>query len=233
MTTLENKMTVLFDFDGVIVNTIPLHYQAWKEALEEYITLLFDDYLEKIDGKSRIVGIQTVLPDATESQIAYLSRKKQALFIRLVEGNGVPVFESSLTLLRNLRNRGISCGLVSSSRNCRYLLSRLNIESSFDVIISGSETPVGRGKPQPDVFLMGMNKMNGQPESTIVIEDSYAGILAARNAGMKCVAINRRGISFHALPDIVVNDLSELSFDRLKNITKNNNFVEYKESVHE
>ena len=215
-------MTILFDFDGVVVDTIPLHYQSWKKVFEPYTTISFDEYINKIDGKSRIVAISTILPGIDDKQINMLSQKKQKIFTKMIASNHISVYETSIVLLKELNYRGVCCGLVSSSKNCKILLKKLDLKEYFSVVISGTEIPHGRGKPHPDAFILGMEELSGKPETTIVIEDSLAGILAAKKARMKSVAVNRHGADFGKVPDRVVNDLSELKCDDLLEMIKDN-----------
>ncbi|MBU1113055.1 MAG: beta-phosphoglucomutase family hydrolase [Candidatus Omnitrophica bacterium] len=208
----------IFDLDGVIVDTVPLHFKAWKKMFLEYgQEITFQDYKEKIDGIPRISGARAILKDLSEDKLNQAASRKQGYFLEFLEKEGVKVYPSTLELIENLKNQKIKVAVISASKNCRFTLEKAGIDSLFDVIITGND--VKKGKPEPDVFLLAAEKLNLSPEVCIIVEDAVLGVLAAQRAGMRCVGIDRyQNPQRLAKANLVVNDLSEVTVEQLKNL---------------
>ena len=183
---------LLFDLDGVLVNTNPLHCQAWKELAQELgIPFTTEDY-EAFLGISRAQCLELLLQKGNRSfspqEKVRLCDRKNDRYRELIGGltpaamlPGVPEF------LRAARAEGYRIGLGSVSKNAGFLLQRLEIGPLFDAVIDG--TQIVKGKPDPEVFLKGARALNLLPEQCVVFEDSAAGIEAAHRGGMKAVGI--------------------------------------------
>ena len=183
---------LLFDLDGVLVNTNPLHCQAWKELAQELgIPFTTEDY-EAFLGISRAQCLEIMLKKGnrslSESEKERLCTRKNDRYREMIGTltpaallPGVPEF------LRAARAEGYRIGLGSVSKNAGFLLQRLEIGPLFDAVIDG--TQIVKGKPDPEVFLKGARALNLLPEQCVVFEDSAAGIEAAHRGGMKAVGI--------------------------------------------
>ena len=183
---------LLFDLDGVLVNTNPLHCQAWKELAQELgIPFTTEDY-EAFLGISRAQCLELLLQKGNRSfspqEKIRLCDRKNDRYRELIGGltpaallPGVPEF------LQAARAEGYRIGLGSVSKNAGFLLQRLEIGPLFDAVIDG--TQIVKGKPDPEVFLKGARALNLLPEQCVVFEDSAAGIEAAHRGGMKAVGI--------------------------------------------
>ena len=183
---------LLFDLDGVLVNTNPLHCQAWKELAQELgIPFTTEDY-EAFLGISRAQCLEIMLKKGNRSLSASekerLCTRKNDRYREMIGTltpaallPGVPEF------LRAARAEGYRIGLGSVSKNAGFLLQRLEIGPLFDAVIDG--TQIVKGKPDPEVFLKGARALNLLPEQCVVFEDSAAGIEAAHRGGMKAVGI--------------------------------------------
>lgn len=229
----------LFDLDGVITDTAAVHMSAWKQVFDPLLiehapaSALFsrDDYLRYVDGKSRLDGIRSflgsrgiALPEsaaAGEASVESLAESKNSAFLNLLENDGVPVFPSSPTLIRELRGRGIATAIVSSSRNCARILQSAGLTELFDIRIDGN-TLIQRnlsGKPAPDLFLAAAAELNVVATEAMVIEDAISGVQAGRQGGFGLVVGVARRIDAGELlkngADIAVSDLSELNIEQL------------------
>ena len=183
---------LLFDLDGVLVNTNPLHCQAWKELAQELgIPFTTEDY-EAFLGISRAQCLELLLQKGNRSfspqEKIRLCDRKNDRYRELIGGltpaallPGVPEF------LQAARAEGYRIGLGSVSKNAGFLLQRLEIGPLFDAVIDG--TQIVKGKPDPEVFLKGARALNLLPEQCVVFEDSAAGIEAAHRGGMRAVGI--------------------------------------------
>ena len=214
---------VLFDLDGVLTSTTPLHAACWKEAFDEVLPEPFDvdrDYLAHVDGKPRLDGVRDMLLargiDPDPALVQRIADRKQALVARALEADGVSAFPGSVAWVRQLRGNGVQTAVVSASANCRAVLRSAGIADLFDVTVDGSDVRrLGlRGKPAPDGFLAAAVSLNVHPARTVVVEDALAGVTAGRSGDFGLVIGVARGTSPAALrdagADIVVDDLQEL-----------------------
>jgi beta-phosphoglucomutase family hydrolase len=238
---------VLFDLDGVVTRTATLHAAAWAELFDDFLRERaaeggepfrpFDpqaDYLAYVDGKPRHEGVRGFvaargieLPDGDPADDAQaltihgLAKRKDALFQRRLQLDGVKVFTSTVQLIRVLRKRGVKTAVVTSSHNGREVLAAAGIEDLFDVRVDGMDAEaLGlAGKPAPDPFLKCAELLGVAPARAVVIEDAVSGVEAGRRGGFGLVVGVDRGGNREALAasgaDLVVGDLSALDVDRL------------------
>jgi alpha,alpha-trehalose phosphorylase len=214
---------VLFDLDGVLTSTTPLHAACWKQAFDEVLTEPFDverDYLAHVDGKPRLDGVRDLLRsrgiDPDPELVQAIADRKQALVERALAADGVAAFPGSVRWVRQLRGDGVRTAVVSASANCRAVLRAAGIAELFDVTIDGSDVRrLGlRGKPAPDGFLAAADSLDVKPRRSVVVEDALAGVTAGRGGDFGLVIGVARGTTPAALreagADIVVGDLQEL-----------------------
>jgi HAD superfamily hydrolase (TIGR01509 family) len=180
----------LFDFDGTLVDTMPLHYQAYREVLAEVdIELTPEDFYGNIGGNAR-ESIPKFLRgrSCTLSTADIHARKKQRIGELLATGE-IPVLETA-KLLEVFSGR-LTMGLVSSGSRpgIDVVLDRLNWRRHFAAIVTGEDTV--HGKPAPDLFLLGAERLGIKPELCIAFEDTDAGVASARNAGMRVFDVRR------------------------------------------
>lgn len=208
----------IFDLDGVIVHTVPLHFKAWQKMFSEYGKVInFEDYKHKIDGIPRISGAKAILTDFSDVEIDQAATRKQKYFLEFLEKEGVDVYVSTIDLIKELKAKGIKVAVISSSKNCLFILKRVGVDKLFDVIITGND--VKKGKPEPDVFLLAAEKLNLPADCCIVFEDAVLGIEAAQRAKMLSVGIDRyQAPERLAKANLVVSDLAEVSFAKLNDL---------------
>ena len=203
------------DLDGVVVNTVPLHFKAWQRMFNEYgKEFTFDDYKAKVDGIPRVDGARAVLTDLSDDEIKTACDKKQGYFIEMLKTEGVDQYDSTLKLLKELKQNNIKIAIISSSKNLPYILEKISRPELYDVYISGHD--ITKGKPDPQVFNMAAKKLGVAPEDSVVFEDAVLGVEAAKNANMKCVGVDRYNHPERLTKaDIVVSDLSEVNYEKL------------------
>jgi trehalose-phosphatase len=232
----------IFDLDGVVTRTARVHAAAWKRLFDEYLEgrarekgeqfRPFDaasDYIRFVDGKPRYDGVRSFLasrniwvPDGADSDppdretVAGLGNRKNRYFHESLQEEGIEVFESTVALIRCLRNHGIRTALVSSSRNARAVLAAGGLQPLFDVCIDGNDlAALGlKGKPAPDLFLAAAARLGVAAERAVVIEDAISGVQAGRAGHFGLVIGVNRANQARALQengaDIVVDDLAAL-----------------------
>ena len=180
---------VIFDMDGVIVDSEPLHEQAFREVLNEIgygqtHGLDFTEYYGMADRKVWQDFLSKHRPAQTLDELA---EWKQRRFFELLKEDE-PVFEPLLKLLEKLSGR-YKLGIASGSAHpvIREVLALRNLRRFFSAVVSAED--VAHGKPAPDIFLRAAELLNARPERCWVIEDSVAGVEGALTAGMKVIGI--------------------------------------------
>ena len=183
------ERVILFDMDGVLVNTEPLHYRLWKQVFSERgIDLRFEAYKGCIGANGKRL-MELVL-----EHYGVDFRGEQSLFDRyyqLKEENlrygDIPHIEGVAETLDALQKRGWRMAVASSSTQdyIELCTDRVGIARFFEVRFSAER--VKNTKPAPDVFLAAAERMHARPEECVVVEDSRNGSLAAKAAGMRCI----------------------------------------------
>jgi beta-phosphoglucomutase family hydrolase len=188
MTKLYQNHAVLWDMDGVLVDTGNFHFTAWKQTFEELGTAFDKEDFRATFGMNNAGILEWVYGRKPEpEEVSQVSEKKETLFRELIKGKAEPL-PGVLDWLGQFQAWGIKQAITSSAppKNIEVLVAELKIEDYFDVIVSGFDLP---GKPNPDVFLKAANAIQVHPENCIVIEDAIAGVEGAKRAGMKCIAV--------------------------------------------
>lgn len=175
--------------DGVLLDSVPLHYAAWQKTFaDEGVVLDFDTYLEKVNGQPRSAGVSQVMPHLSPAEVMRVAENKQR-YIRLLFSQTPPsVMPGVRELLTLLSSQGITLACASSSKNAPTMLTLTQIDGYFSAIISGHN--VTRPKPDPQIFLLAANALDVDPADCVVIEDSIAGVRAAHKAGMYVIGLN-------------------------------------------
>lgn len=212
-----NFRAAIFDLDGVIVNTVPLHFKAWKMMFSEYsIEFSFDDYKQKVDGIPRFEGAKAILKDFSDGEIRQACDRKQGYFLKTIEKDDVPTYISTVRLIAELKSHKIMTACISSSKNCKFILKKVGMYKSMQVIVDGTDNV--KGKPEPDIFLKAAEKLSCSAGECVVFEDAVLGVKAAKRAGMFCVGVDRYNNPQRLKQaDIVVKDLEEINYQTLKN----------------
>jgi HAD superfamily hydrolase (TIGR01509 family) len=179
---------VLWDMDGVLVDTGEFHYKAWSETLAEYhIPYSYDLFLKTFGMNNR--SILTLLwgyePDQQLQE--KVSRQKEEIFRKIVQGKARPL-PGVVGMLQLFASKGIRQAIASSAppENINLLVDTLNLRSAFDAIVSGFGLS---GKPAPDVFLAAAKAIGIPAGNCLVIEDAVTGVEGAKRAGMCCLAV--------------------------------------------
>ncbi len=208
----------VYDLDGVIVNTVPLHFKAWEKLFKEYgKDFTFEDYKEKVDGILRIDGVRAILTEASEDELKKAAERKQGYFLEYLESEKIPVYNATVDLIKNFKEKGLKIAAISSSRNCLPILKKLALVDLFDVIISGGD--VTKGKPDPQIFLMAAEKLSIKPGECVVFEDAVLGVEAAKRAGMKCVGIDRYADPARlSRADLIVENLLKVNREKIEKL---------------
>lgn len=208
----ESTGGVLFDMDGVLVDSYDAHLESWR-ALAAEEGLPFDrEALTRMFGRTSHEMIGELWP-ARGADSQRLSRRKEAIYRGLVEQR-FPAMPGAAELVTALEAAGFALALASSGppENVELALERLGVRERFDAVVTGRD--VDRGKPDPQVFLLAAERLGLPPDRCVVVEDAPPGVEAAHAAGMAVVVLlstgRRREDFAGCAPELVVSSLAEL-----------------------
>ena len=183
---------IIFDLDGVLVDTAHYHYLAWKRLASELGIDLTIQHNELLKGVSRMRSLEIILDlggiKLSETEKERIANKKNGWFVEFVkEMKPEEIFPGVKEMLARIRANGLKVALASSSKNAQNVIQLLHIENDFDVIVDGNM--IVHSKPDPEIFLLAATKLGVDPASCVVFEDAEAGVEAAIAAGMKCIGV--------------------------------------------
>ena len=214
---------VIFDMDGVLVDTNPFHVRKWEALLTEYGIEFDREALPKVvlgPGNDptlrRFFGERLTADDRQR-----LSEELEAGFRAAFAPHAKP-FPGVERLIAECHDRGVRTALASAatSKNVFFILDALRLRPYFDVILTEDE--ITRNKPHPEIFSKTAQKLGVSPAACVVIEDSFAGIKAAKSAGMKCVAVASTfpapELREYTQADLVIQTLEALTLERLREL---------------
>ena len=210
----------IFDLDGVVVNTVPIHFKAWKKMFFEYgIDFTFDDYKSKVDGIPRYDGARAILKDISDAELREASDRKQRYFLEFIEKEDIPVYTSCIDLIKELKSYDKKIAIASSSRNCKRILQRAGIIHLADAIVDGND--ITRAKPDPQIFQLACERLGCAYAECVVFEDAVLGVEAAVNGKMLCIGIDRYSNPQRlAKANLVVDDLSKVDYKTIEGLFK-------------
>ena len=212
---------ILWDLDGVIADTGTYHCQAWQEVFgKRGVSFTEEDFMRHFGQRNDTIIRDTISDNISQEELDIIASEKEANYRRRVAGNIKPL-PGAIELIYSLREHGIKMAIASSApmENIQIIIRGLGIEDCFQAIVYGRE--VTEGKPSPQVFLLAASKLGAKPENCVVMEDAVAGVVAAKKAGMKCVAVTNShpGNSLKEA-DLIVDTLEKVSFDMLSGLSQ-------------
>lgn len=206
--------TVIFDLDGLLVDSEIIMYRIYRELVEKYgHTIGAEEYACTYSGKRGSANMENIirrykLPLTLEEGLSFVAEKENEYFKK-----GISLKKGAAELLEFLKEKGCKIMLASSSRRERAegILRQTGILHYFDGMVFGAE--VKRGKPFPDIFLKACEKAGEAPENCLVLEDSEAGVAAAYAAGVKVICVpdmKRPAEEYRAMAAAVAGSLIEV-----------------------
>ncbi|MCB2352951.1 beta-phosphoglucomutase [Clostridium estertheticum] len=213
---MRSIKAMIFDLDGVLVDTAKYHYLAWKRLAEEINIEFSIEDNERLKGVSRMKSLEIILEIGSitldnDAKIK-LADKKNIWYVEYISKlTPADILPGVIDFLKSIKINRLKIALGSASKNSMLILNNLKLTDYFDAIIDG--TKVSSTKPNPEVFLKGALALNTPPCQCIVFEDAQSGIDAAINAGMYCIGIGSKNILKKA--NLVLSGFSDMTFDKL------------------
>ena len=228
MTRGEKNMHkgLLFDLDGVIVDTARYHYLAWKELAQELGIPFTREDNERLKGVSRNRSFEIILEignrQMEEAQKEYYCTRKNGIYLEYLQTlSEKDILPGVQEFLEAARAKGYRTALGSASKNAVFILEKLKLSESFDAVIDGNKVSkakpdpeVSKAKPDPEVFLNGAAALGLAGCDCIVFEDAAAGIKAAHAGGMRAVGIGKPEILSEA--DYVIRGFEKITIEEIE-----------------
>ncbi len=217
MTELE---AVIWDMDGVLVDTGEFHYQSWVDTLPDYgIDFSREDFRTTFGMNNEGILRLFLGENFAEDLYVEISDRKESNFRKAIRGK-VQLLPGVLPLLGTLREAKILQAIGSSApyKNIDAIVRELKLMPYFQMLVSAVGMP---SKPDPTVFLTAAAKLNTSPTDCLVVEDAIPGVEAAKRAGMVCLAVTTTNTAedLH-IADLVVERLDSLTVPDLRALMK-------------
>lgn len=207
---------IIFDMDGVLTDNSPVHAESFVLFCERHgVAMTIEDLMPYFG-----MGNEEIIPavfkrDMDRAEIDALAEEKEVIYREIFEERIAPM-EGLIPLLKGLKERGVKIALGSSGmkKNVDFVMQKCNIEGYFDAMAYGDL--LTKAKPDPEVFLLAAKLINIDPSECLVFEDSFAGVKAARAAGMKVVVLaTTYKKEQHEDYDLIIDDFREVNADQI------------------
>ena len=214
--------TVIFDMDGVIIDSEPVYFKIDKEMFEELnIAVSFEEHCTYVGTSSQNMWDAIIKKHGIPGDPGKLMRKEYNLYMDyLVNANDLQPIDGVMELINGLHENNFKLILASSSRMeiIDIILKKFKLSDLFIAKVSGSE--LAHSKPHPEIFLRSAQLAGSEPKECIVIEDSKNGVAAAKAAGMKCIGFLNPSSGHQNLKDAdrVIQSFKELNADLVKKL---------------
>ncbi len=207
-----SKKAIIFDLDGVIVDTAKYHYLAWKNLANSLGFDFTEEQNEHLKGVSRVKSLEILLEignvNLSEDKKRVLLDKKNNEYLEYVNKmTSNEILPGVLAVLNFIDKNGVKYALGSASKNSKLILEKVGLLDRFSALVDGND--VSKAKPDPEVFLIGASKLKVAPEDCVVFEDAIAGVQAANKAKMLSIGIGSKDVLNEA--NYVFKDMNEIT----------------------
>jgi beta-phosphoglucomutase family hydrolase len=210
---------VIFDLDGVLIDSEPLHAIADNQLLKELGTDAPENYFDRYVGWTNAAMWEAIKNDyCITRSIHEIMEMQMPIKLNLLQEGNHNVIPGIVELLEELKTMHIPVAIASSSPKLFIdaAVEKIGLTQFFAIIISGEE--VEKSKPEPDIFLKAAELLNVKPSECLVIEDSKSGTIAAKKAGMKCIGFQNvnSGNQDLSIADFIVTDIKEIDIGKMR-----------------
>jgi beta-phosphoglucomutase len=215
---MTNDIAVIFDMDGVICHTNPYHSMAFREFFSTRdLAPTDEEFAQHMFGKSNKYILTHFLKRPIEGEeFLALEEEKEGLFRKIYEPHVDPI-AGFVSFFNDLNANGVKLGVATSApkANLELILSKVPIRDLFGSILASED--VQKHKPDPEVYLKSAENLGFSPNQCLVFEDSFSGVSAALNAGMKVVGVLTSHTKEELPPcNFYINDYKELTYNKIK-----------------
>ena len=217
---MKKEIAVIFDMDGVICHTNPYHSMAFREFFSKRdLSPTDEDFAKHMFGKSNSYILSHFLQRVVEGdELLQLEDEKESLFRKIYEPHIEPI-EGFVDFITDLTNHHVKLGVATSAplANLELIMSKVPVRTHLGSVMASEN--VKKHKPDPEVYLTSAKNLNIDPNNCIVFEDSFSGVSAALNAGMRVVGV----LSSHSkeeLPpcNLYIENYREISFEQIQSL---------------
>jgi HAD superfamily hydrolase (TIGR01509 family) len=214
--------TVIFDMDGVIIDSEPIHFKMEKEMFEELkIAVSYEEHCSYVGTSLQNMWEIIARKHGINLDVKELVKRKHTLYMEhLLNEKDLHPIPGVVKLIQDLYHNDFKLVLASSSymEVIEAVLSKFNLSNYFIARVSGTE--LANSKPHPEIFIQSAKLANSEPGDCIVIEDSQNGITSARAAGMKCIGFANPNSGAQDLnnADVVIHSFDELNAETIRAI---------------
>jgi beta-phosphoglucomutase family hydrolase len=196
---LADGLALIFDMDGVIVDSNPLHREAWVEFNRRHGLETTDAMLERMYGGRNDQIVRNFFGDSLpEDEVAAYGSAKEKIYREMLAGRIAETLVPGLRPFLDLyRGSPMAVATNAEPENVNFVLDRAGLRDYFRVVVDGHQ--VSRPKPHPDIYLRAASLLEIAPSNCIVLEDSHTGVAAARAAGMRVIGL---ATTYVNLPDV-------------------------------
>ena len=220
--TTSGRKGVIFDLDGVLIDTGQFHRQSWYDLAREEDFEMSDELFYSTFGMQNYQIIPLLVRrDLTAEDIERMSEWKERRYRELISGK-LTLQEGARGLIDELKSNGflLAIGTSAPQANLAFMLEHTGVDDCFDAYVTGEE--VSNSKPAPDTFLKAAEKLSLAPGCCLVVEDAVQGVQAGKKAGMKVVAVcTTRQREDLEEADLIVDSLGELKADDFLKLLNN------------
>ncbi|MGK0467028.1 HAD family hydrolase [Clostridium sp.] len=215
---------VIFDMDGVIIDSEPTHMKLENEAYKKLgIDVSTDEHHTFVGTTSyymwEVLKNKYKLDKSLEELVDY----DRNIFFKYLMSDECEIIliDGVKELIKDLYENGVKLAIASSSplNVIEAIAKKFEIEQYFEALVTGDF--VKKSKPEPDIFIFASEKLGVSPRNCVVIEDSHNGVLATKKAGMKCVGINSdpEGSQDISMADLVINSFKEVNYRKINKLS--------------
>lgn len=204
---------VIFDMDGVIIDSEPIYKEIDKKIFARYGIHLSEEELEDIVGVPLFELWAKLMEEYNlheKYEVEEIIEQHVAMYYKALKENDLELMPGIKDWFEYFKKNKFKMIIASSShaKKIEFICSRFNLDKYVEGYVDGNA--VENGKPAPDIFLKAADKLGAEPENCLVIEDSEHGVSAAKSAGMKCAAFSQRNSSFQNLDaaDIIIEEFN-------------------------
>jgi len=217
---MNKEIAVIFDMDGVICHTNPYHSIAFREFFSvRDLAPSDEDFAQHMFGKSNSYILSHFLQrPIAGAELLQMEEEKEGLFRKIYEPHVEPI-NGIVEFISDLKQHAVLVGVATSAprANLDLIFSKVPLRDQLGSILASED--VNRHKPDPEVYLTSARNLSVSPAQCVVFEDSFSGVTAGLNAGMKVVGVLTSHTKEELPPcDLYINDYAEISYDTIKSL---------------